>query len=142
MFVGPKTALHIEELLLLGLNFIRKYFIIPMENMKLNIEKKKKRRLDKKEENNDSQTPESEDVDSSIDEVDAIDDVEYETSEGDDTSVQEEIDIDREFFEQDFAKSNQPYYAFTDKFDEVINASDLGTEQEIRRLREQLDRFI
>ena len=88
------------------------------------------------------QTTETEDVDSSIDEVDAIDDVEYETSEVDDTSVQEEIDIDREFFEQDFAKSNQPYYAFTDKFDEVINASDLATEQDIRRLREQLDRFI
>ena len=97
---------------------------------------------DIEDENNDSQTPETEDVDSSIDEVDAIDDVEYETSEVDDTSVQEEIDIDREFFEQDFAKSNQPYYAFTDKFDEVINASDLATEQEIRRLREQLDRFI
>ena len=97
---------------------------------------------DIEDENNDSQTTETEDVDSSIDEVDAIDDVEYETSEVDDTSVQEEIDIDREFFEQDFAKSNQPYYAFTDKFDEVINASDLGTEQEIRRLREQLDRFI
>ena len=94
------------------------------------------------DENNDSQTTETEDVDSSIDEVDAIDDVEYEASEVDDTSVQEEIDIDREFFEQDFAKSNQPYYAFTDKFDEVINASDLATEQEIRRLREQLDRFI
>ena len=97
---------------------------------------------DIEDENNDSQTTETEDVDSSIDEVDAIDDVEYETSEVDDTSVQEEIDIDREFFEQDFAKSNQPYYAFTDKFDEVINASDLATEQEIRRLREQLDRFI
>ena len=94
------------------------------------------------DENNDSQTAETEDVDSSIDEVDAVDDVEYETSEVDHTSVQEEIDIDREFFEQDFAKSNQPYYAFTDKFDEVINASDLATEQEIRRLREQLDRFI
>ena len=97
---------------------------------------------DIEDENNDSQTTETEDVDSSIDEVDAIDDVEYETSEVDDTSVQEEIDIDREFLEQDFAKSNQPYYAFTDKFDEVINASDLATEQEIRRLREQLDRFI
>ena len=97
---------------------------------------------DIEDENNDSQTTETEDVDSSIDEVDAIDDVEYETSEVDDTSVQEEIDIDREFFEQDFAKSNQPYNAFTDKFDEVINASDLATEQEIRRLREQLDRFI
>ena len=97
---------------------------------------------DIEDENNDSQTTETEDVDSSVDEVDAIDDVEYETSEVDDTSVQEEIDIDREFFEQDFAKSNQPYYAFTDKFDEVINASDLATEQEIRRLREQLDRFI
>ena len=97
---------------------------------------------DIEDENNDSQTTETEDVDSSIDEVDAIDDVEYEASEVDDTSVQEEIDIDREFFEQDFAKSNQPYYAFTDKFDEVINASDLATEQEIRRLREQLDRFI
>ena len=97
---------------------------------------------DIEDENNDSQTTETEDVDSSIDEVDAIDDVEYEASEVDDTSVQEEIDVDREFFEQDFAKSNQPYYAFTDKFDEVINASDLATEQEIRRLREQLDRFI
>ena len=97
---------------------------------------------DIEDENNDSQTTETEDVDSSIDEVDAIDDVEYEASVVDDTSVQEEIDIDREFFEQDFAKSNQPYYAFTDKFDEVINASDLATEQEIRRLREQLDRFI
>ena len=97
---------------------------------------------DIEDENNDSQTTETEDVDSSIDEVDAIDDFEYETAEVDDTSVQEEIDIDREFFEQDFAKSNQPYYAFTDKFDEVINASDLATEQEIRRLREQLDRFI
>jgi len=97
---------------------------------------------DIEDENNDSQTTETEDVDSSIDEVDAIDDVEYEASEVDDTSVQEEIDIDREFLEQDFAKSNQPYYAFTDKFDEVINASDLATEQEIRRLREQLDRFI
>ena len=97
---------------------------------------------DIEDENNDSQTTETEDVDSSIDEVDAIDEVEYEASEVDDTSVQEEIDIDREFFEQDFAKSNQPYYAFTDKFDEVINASDLATEQEIRRLREQLDRFI
>ena len=97
---------------------------------------------DIEDENNDSQTTETEDVDSSIDEVDAIDDVEYEASEVDDTSVQEEIDIDREFFEQDLAKSNQPYYAFTDKFDEVINASDLATEQEIRRLREQLDRFI
>ena len=97
---------------------------------------------DIEDENNDSQTTQTEDVDSSIDEVDAIDDVEYEASEVDDTSVQEEIDIDREFFEQDFAKSNQPYYAFTDKFDEVINASDLATEQEIRRLREQLDRFI
>lgn len=97
---------------------------------------------DIEDENNDSQTTETEDVDSSIDEVDAIDDFEYETAEVDDTSVQEEIDIDREFFEQDFAKSNQPYYAFTDKFDEVINASDLATEQEIRRLREQLDRYI
>ena len=97
---------------------------------------------DTDDESDDSQNAQTEDVDSSTDEVNTIDDVEYETSEVDDTSVQEEIDIDREFFEQDFAKTNQPYYAFTDKFDEVINASDLATDQEIRRLREQLDRFI
>ena len=60
----------------------------------------------------------------------------------DDTSIQEEIDLERNSRADNESLGQQEYSIFTSHFDEIINAEDLATRDEVQRLRQQLDRLM
>ena len=60
----------------------------------------------------------------------------------DSTSIDEEIDLTRNFNEDLDQTSYEDYKIFTSQFDEVINAIELATPEESQRLRLQLDQLI
>ena len=60
----------------------------------------------------------------------------------DSTSIDEEIDLTRNFNENLDQASYEDYKIFTSQFDEVINAIELATPEESQRLRIQLDQLI
>ena len=60
----------------------------------------------------------------------------------DSTSIDEEIDLTRNFNENLDQASYEDYKIFTSQFDEVINAIELATPEESQRLRLQLDQLI
>ncbi len=60
----------------------------------------------------------------------------------DSTSIDEEIDLTRNFNEDLDQASYEDYKIFTSQFDEVINAIELATPEESQRLRFQLDQLI
>ena len=60
----------------------------------------------------------------------------------DSTSIDEEIDLTRNFNEDLDQASYEDYKIFTSQFDEVINAIELATPEESQRLRLQLDQLI
>ena len=57
----------------------------------------------------------------------------------DSTSIDEEIDLTRNFNEDIDQTAYENYKIFTSQFDEIINAIDLATPEEAQRLRIQLD---
>ena len=60
----------------------------------------------------------------------------------DSISIDEEIDLTRNFNEDLDQASYEDYKIFTSQFDEVINAIELATPEESQRLRFQLDQLI
>jgi len=60
----------------------------------------------------------------------------------DSMSIDEEIDLTRNFNEDIDHTSYEDYKIFTTQFDEVINAIELATPEESQRLRIQLDQLI
>ena len=60
----------------------------------------------------------------------------------DSTSIDEEIDLTRNFDEELDQTIHEDYQIFTSQFDEVVNAIDLATPEEAQRLRQQLDQLI
>jgi cobaltochelatase CobT len=60
----------------------------------------------------------------------------------DSTSIDEEIDLTRNFDEELDQTIHEDYQIFTSQFDEVVNAIDLATPEETLRLRQQLDQLI
>jgi cobaltochelatase CobT len=60
----------------------------------------------------------------------------------DSTSIDEEIDLTRNFDEELDQTIHEDYQIFTSQFDEVVNAIDLATPEEALRLRQQLDQLI
>ena len=60
----------------------------------------------------------------------------------DSMSIDEEIDLTRNFNEDLDHTSYEDYKIFTNQFDEVINAIELATPEESQRLRLQLDQLI
>ena len=60
----------------------------------------------------------------------------------DSTSIDEEIDLTRNFNESIDQTAYEDYKIFTSQFDEVINAIELATPEELQRLRLQLDQLI
>ena len=60
----------------------------------------------------------------------------------DDTSIQEEIDLEKNSREDNESLGQQEYSIFATHFDEIINAEDLATRDEVHRLRQQLDRLM
>ena len=60
----------------------------------------------------------------------------------DSMSIDEEIDLTRNFNENLDQASYEDYKIFTSQFDEVINAIELATPEESQRLRLQLDQLI
>ena len=60
----------------------------------------------------------------------------------DDTSIQEEIDLERNSRADNEYLGQQEYSIFSTYFDEIINAEDLATRDEVQRLRQQLDRLM
>ena len=60
----------------------------------------------------------------------------------DSTSIDEEIDLTRNFNEDLDQSAYEDYQIFTSQFDEIINAIDLATPEETQRLRIQLDQLI
>ncbi|MEL0017335.1 MAG: cobalt chelatase [Gammaproteobacteria bacterium] len=60
----------------------------------------------------------------------------------DSMSIDEEIDLARNFNEDVDHTSYEDYKIFTTQFDEVINAIELATPEESQRLRMQLDQLI
>ena len=60
----------------------------------------------------------------------------------DSMSIDEEIDLTRNFIEDIDHTSYEDYKIFTTQFDEVINAIELATPEESQRLRMQLDQLI
>ena len=60
----------------------------------------------------------------------------------DEMSIDEEIDLTRNFNEDLDHTSYEDYKIFTTQFDEVINAIELATPEESQRLRLQLDQLI
>lgn len=60
----------------------------------------------------------------------------------DSISIDEEIDLTRNFNEELDHTSYENYQIFTTQFDEVINAIELATPEESQRLRLQLDQLI
>ena len=60
----------------------------------------------------------------------------------DSTSIDEEIDLTRNFDDELDQTIHEDYQIFTSQFDEVVNAIDLATPEETQRLRQQLDQLI
>ena len=60
----------------------------------------------------------------------------------DSTSIDEEIDLTRNFDEELDQTIHEDYQIFTSQFDEIVNAIDLATPEEALRLRQQLDQLI
>ena len=60
----------------------------------------------------------------------------------DSTSIEEEIDLTRNYNEELDGNEQSEYTIFTTKFDEIIHAADLATLEEAQRLRQQLDQLI
>ena len=60
----------------------------------------------------------------------------------DSTSIDEEIDLTRNFNEEVDQTAYEDYKIFTSQFDEIVNAIDLATPEESQRLRIQLDQLI
>ena len=60
----------------------------------------------------------------------------------DSTSIDEEIDLTRNFNEEIDQTAYEDYQIFTSQFDEIVNAIDLATPEESQRLRIQLDQLI
>ena len=60
----------------------------------------------------------------------------------DDTSIQEEIDLERNSRAENESLGHQEYSIFSTHFDVIINAEDLATRDEVQRLRQQLDRLM
>ena len=58
------------------------------------------------------------------------------------TSIDEEIDLTRNYDEELDQTIHEDYQIFTSQFDEVVNAVDLATAEETLRLRQQLDQLI
>lgn len=60
----------------------------------------------------------------------------------DSTSIDEEIDLTRNFREDLDSTAHEDYRIFTTQFDEIIHAIELATPEEANRLRLQLDQLI
>ena len=60
----------------------------------------------------------------------------------DSSSIDEEIDLTRNFDEEMDQTNYEDYKIFTSQFDEVINAVDIATPEETQRLRQHLDKLI
>ncbi len=60
----------------------------------------------------------------------------------DTTSIDEEIDLTKNFNEEIDQTAYEDYQIFTTQFDETINAIELATQEESQRLRLQLDQLI
>jgi len=60
----------------------------------------------------------------------------------DSTSIDEEIDLTRNFKEDIDQTAHEDYKIFTSQFDEIISAIDLATPEESQRLRIKLDQLI
>ena len=60
----------------------------------------------------------------------------------DSTSIDEEIDLTRNFDEELDQTIHEDYQIFSSQFDEVVNAIELATSEEALRLRQQLDQLI
>jgi cobaltochelatase CobT len=58
------------------------------------------------------------------------------------TSIDEEIDLTKNYDEELDQTIHEDYQIFTSQFDEVVNAIDLATAEETLRLRQQLDQLI
>ena len=58
------------------------------------------------------------------------------------TSIDEEIDLTKNYDEELDQTIHEDYQIFTSQFDEVVNAVDLATAEETLRLRQQLDQLI
>ena len=60
----------------------------------------------------------------------------------DSSSIDEEIDLTRNFDEEIDQTNYEDYKIYTSQFDEVINAVDIATPEETQRLRQHLDKLI
>jgi len=60
----------------------------------------------------------------------------------DSSSIDEEIDLTRNFDEEMDQTNYEDYKIFTSQFDEIINAVDIATPEETQRLRQHLDQLI
>jgi cobaltochelatase CobT len=60
----------------------------------------------------------------------------------DSTSIDEEINLTRNFNEELDQTEHEDYQIFTSQFDEIVNAIELATAEETQRLRQQLDQLI
>ena len=60
----------------------------------------------------------------------------------DSTSIDEEIDLTRNFDEELDQTIHEDYRIFSSQFDEVVSAIELATSEEALRLRQQLDQLI
>ena len=60
----------------------------------------------------------------------------------DSSSIDEEIDLTRNFDEEMDHTNYEDYKIFTSQFDEIINAVDIATPEETQRLRQHLDQLI
>ena len=60
----------------------------------------------------------------------------------DSSSIDEEIDLTRNFDEEMDQTNYEDYKIFTSQFDEIINAVDIATPEETQRLRQHLDKLI
>jgi cobaltochelatase CobT len=60
----------------------------------------------------------------------------------DSTSIDEEIDLAKNFNKELDQTQHEDYQIFTSQFDEIVNAIELATAEETQRLRYQLDQLI
>lgn len=60
----------------------------------------------------------------------------------DSSSIDEEIDLTRNFDKEMDQTNYEDYKIFTSQFDEIINAVDIATPEETQRLRQHLDQLI
>lgn len=94
---------------------------------------------DETEENSTAQTMES-DAEGQLDDETGM--LEETQAPIDSTSIDEEIDLTRNFNKKLDQTEHEDYKIFTSQFDEIVDALELATPEETQRLRQQLDQLI